>query len=235
MVKLRGSGSGVPLYCFLHYLLNPITNYRSPDLRHVPTSHAQTLLPAILLGFTMPTAYLMLIAPSTSVPAFVNCITAWQFFPITVPALQMLIRSFIPEPQLHFVERPNADLVYLRVFYAVGASVSTMAYWYTALRFPIISTYYGMSFGASMGSFATMGDLWASWLQVDILAARIPMIYLVALNFRDLKAVGRLNVGWVPLVLVFIAIAAVLSPGTALIAAWAYREELLASWKKVLL
>jgi hypothetical protein len=57
------------------------------------------------------------------------------------------------------------------------------------------------------------------------------MIYLVVLNFRDLKAVGRLTIGWVLLVLAFIGIAAVLSPGTVLIAAWAYREELLASWK----
>jgi hypothetical protein len=233
MVKLRGSGSGIPLYCFFHYLQNPITNYRAPDLRHVPTNNAQTLLPAILVGFTLPTACLLLYAPSTSLPYFVSFITAWQFFPMIVPVLQILIASFVPRSRMSFVDKPYADLAYLRVIYAVCGLISTMAYWYTASRFPLISIYYGMSFGTRLGNFATMGDLWATWLQVDILAGRLPMIYLVVLNFRDLKAVGRLTIGWIPLALAFIGIAAVLSPGTALIAAWAHREESLASWKIV--
>jgi hypothetical protein len=233
MVKLRGAGSGVPLYCFFHYLLSPITNYRSPDLRHIPTNHAQTLLPAILLGFTLPTAYLMLIAPNTSLQPFLSSIAAWQFFPILVPAFQMLFKSLIPRFQLTFVEKPFTDLNYVRVFYAVCALASTLAYWYAAVRSPLISTYYGTSFDTPMAAFKTMGDLWATWLQVDILAQRIPMIYLIALNFRDLKAVGRLQTAWVKLVAAFCGIAAVFSPGSAFIAAWAYREELLASWKPV--
>lgn len=230
IVKFRGSGSSVPLYCFFHYLLNPITNYRALDLRHVQTHNAQALLPAILLGFTLPTAYLLLYAPSTSQSYFVNFITAWQFFPALVPALHMLISSVMPRSKVHFVDRPLSDLGYLRVFYVTCALTSTAAYWYTALKFYPDSVYYGMSFLSGLKNFATMGDLWATWLQVDMLAERLPMIYLVALNFRDLKAVGRLTVGWVPLVLGFTAIAALFSPGTALIAAWAYREELLASW-----
>ena len=143
----------------------------------------------------------------------------------------MLIEYSIPQSQTSFVDKPSADLKYLRVFYAVCGLTSTMAYWYAASRSYPSSIYYGMPFWGT-GSFATMGDFWASQLPVDMLSERLSMFYLIMLNFRDLKVVGRLSRGWVPLVLGFIGITAVLSPGTAIIAAWAYREELLAaSWE----
>lgn len=145
-----------------------------------------------------------------------------------VPILQMAIAYFIPLSPTAFVDKPHADLPYIRAFYAVCAAASTMAYWYAATGFSLSSIYYALPFGTGHGTFATLGAFWASQLPVDMLTERISMVYLIALNFRDMKAIGRLATAWTPLVLAFITIAAVLSPGTAMIAAWAYREELLA-------
>lgn len=236
IVMFQGTGFGVPLYCFFHYLQNPITNYRAPDLRHIPVGHAQTLLPALLLGFTLPTAYLLLYAPSTTASSFVSFITAWQFFPITIPIIQTLLPYILPRSKLCFVERPEADLPYLRGVYAVCALASTLTYWYTFTSSSLLSSIYPgqlLSLSLSPSSFPTLASLCAAHLNLDILAQRLPMLYLIALNFRDLKAVGRLTTSWAPLVLAFVGVALVLGPGTALVVAWACREELLASWRVV--
>lgn len=188
-----------------------------------------TLLPAILVGYTFPTVYLLFFAPSSGSPYFENFISMWQFFPATVPIFHRLFASFIPKSKDDFVDRPYADLVYLRIFYAACGLISAIAYWHTALNFSIISIYHGpISFITGSGNPGSLGDLWAEYLPVDILGERLPMLYFIVLSFRDLKAAGKLTLGWISLSSLFIAIAAVFSPGTAFLAAWAYREELLA-------
>ena len=74
----------------------------------------------------------------------------------------------------------------------------------------------------------SLGDAWSVLLVLEYLALIVSMTMLTMLQFRDLKAVNRLEVGWTKIVLAFVIVTMLCGPGTAIIAAWAYREEILA-------
>lgn len=75
--------------------------------------------------------------------------------------------------------------------------------------------------------------MWVILLVMDYLALIISMAILAMLQLRDLKTVDRLNVGWTKILLVFGVMTVLCGPGTAIIAAWAYRESIFAKRPEV--
>jgi hypothetical protein len=226
LFKVRGCGA-IAIYSLCYYIQNSPQNFITADQRYVRRNYAQMLLPTMTISYSLPTMYMLFLAPQTS--SFANIISTWQFFPIIVPVVHRLLARLVPDTTTEDrLNNPWADLLYLRRFYVVTGLISAIAYWYVTLAGPysipsmIIS---GISHLFVMPD--SLGDAWGIVLVLDYLAETVAMAILVMLQFRDLKAVGRLDVGWTKLVVVYITLVILCGPGAAAVAMWAYREEIL--------
>ena len=185
------------------------------------------LLPAITIAYTVPTLYMLFLAPRTS--SFIDIISLWQFFPVIVPMVHSLLARLVPDTATQDrLDNPWVDLPHLRRFYAATGLVSAISYWYVNFMGP--SSVAWMIVSEISRLYVTpgsMGDAWGVLLVIDYLAEILAMAILVILQFRDLKAIGRLEVSWAKLVLVYITFIILCGPGAAAVIMWAYREEIL--------
>jgi hypothetical protein len=226
---LKGSGCGiVGIYAFLHYIQNSPSNFVAADQRYVHKKYAQALLPTLIIAYVVPTLFILFFAQKFQ--SFGDLILAWQLFPIMVPLVHYLLaQSFTETASDDRLNNPWADLPYLRLIYAVSGLIAASGHWYVNLTGPL-SLLSSISLGLSRvwAKPDSMGDAWSVLLVLDILALNGSMGILVLLHFRDLKAVGRLDVGWTKLILSYGTLTIMCGSGAASVAAWAYRDEILA-------
>lgn len=198
------------------------------DQRYVHKRYAQALQPAMTVAYALPTLLVLFYSPG--VVSFRNIELAWQIFPIVVPVVHRLLAwCFLDTAAEDRIHDPWADLPSLRIIYSMSGLISALGHWYMAMAGPL-SLSRSILKGVSMigEEHDSLGDAWSVLLVLEYLALIVSMTMLTMLQFRDLKAVNRLEVGWTKIVLAFVIVTMLCGPGTAIIAAWAYREEILA-------
>ena len=101
------------MYSLCYYIQNSPQNFITADQRYVRKNYAQMLLPAITIAYTVPTLYMLFLAPRTS--SFIDIISLWQFFPVIVPMVHGLLARLVPDTATQDrLDNPWVDLPHLR-------------------------------------------------------------------------------------------------------------------------
>lgn len=178
LMSIFGRGQVVPAQAILSAVFNAIL----PTGRIVPTEVACALIPAIILGYIIPTA--LLFAPNVDYSTWQNWVALWQFAPpafnVVTYLLSSLLRQRKPEAEHHgqgyqgyppdFYDRrelPALRYVYTFAF-AVQATahISALLYCWTHPNLTILGTLFGLerlttgtwrlkSFSSNVAAFIT--------------------------------------------------------------------------------
>lgn len=228
LYQLKGIGHVAPIYYFLHYVQHPLTLYAAADNRLIRISYAKMLIPALLVGYFIPTASMFLPILSLDTRQWVNGI--WQLFPLWVAALLRLLGGCVRDTtQRDRVYNPTADLVYLRFAYVFVGLVSALTYSVICIKsqFPVLDIFFKGTSDPSL-SVTSAIDGMARALRYDEIWCFVSGFYWVGLHFYDLRVKGKLPVNWGKIVVVLATSLLLGGPGATISLAWYWREELLA-------
>ncbi|KAL2824224.1 hypothetical protein BDW59DRAFT_147668 [Aspergillus cavernicola] len=200
------------IYSAVHYILSPVSAFKSGDMRTTDTSYTSTVLPMTLLAHSIP-GLATYFAPTSS--HWQTAENLWKFLPLVVSITQAVLTRYLLAPSTIQSDRLNnvrRDLPAIqRTIW--GVSIVSAAIWqYTIWSNP---------------------EPWAA-LQV---VGTDPMLRLLAnttwasLFIWDLKAAGMVQVTWAVLFAYSIGLTIIGGSGTMLGLAWLYRENILATQK----
>ncbi|KAK7217804.1 hypothetical protein V2G26_005807 [Clonostachys chloroleuca] len=172
--QLRGIGQIGPLHAALH----AVSSHELPTGRQIPVETAKALVPAIVLGYVIPTVLMFARTPSTV--AWQHSIALWQFAPPIFVFLTRLISSTIKryhrakgqekEDKMDMERYADKDLPILRSVYTYAFAtqatvhIASMAYaWshpnislfksFLQVPNPFISDWNLPNLGAKLGTF----------------------------------------------------------------------------------
>jgi hypothetical protein len=142
LVQSAGIGIFMPLYYAVYTFSSRAQSYWCPLSRRIPLHYAKALLPAVLVGYIVPT--LLMFFPWDS-PALVQIFEAiWQQSPMLVMPLTMIfgamykarspIQSTTITPQ---ADEEPADLKYLKRVYIVTGVLGVLHHFYVVIKIAI--------------------------------------------------------------------------------------------------
>ncbi|KAJ5782517.1 hypothetical protein N7457_004291 [Penicillium paradoxum] len=238
LYQLRGIGMIVPLYYAASTWVSAGLPYFSASSRTLPESTARAILPALILGFVVPTILLFFpLANGLNVRQLF--IALWQPAPIYVVILTHIfsrgikfVCSSTPTKTCTTTRssKLNRDIPHLRTLYAMASCISVCFHLGLLLSGVALGTDFIAKAFIPFDSFAqatSLADGVAVFFQNDfLLAATATLIWSIA-SVWDLQRIGISNVSlWVALpglILGFLAI----GPGATTAAVWYWREEVL--------
>lgn len=229
--QVTGFAVIAPLYYIAYLYTSKDGTYWWPLSREIPLEYAKSLLPALLLGYLLPT-WLMFHQWSSQRTTQIM-IAIWQPSPIYVNVILIVLSRFFKEKQhsnpLAARERP--DIVYLKVVYAICFSVSLVLHIGTLflLLSPkselSLSTVVPLSFRFLSGSFVdAIHYIWA-W---DFVIGFLATVSWCLLAQWDLWRVGMTNVTVGQGATVMALALIFLGPGATISAFWYWREMTMA-------
>ncbi|KAE9371953.1 hypothetical protein N431DRAFT_407772 [Stipitochalara longipes BDJ] len=220
--QLLGAGQISPLFYFLTYITTSPSRLNTRTNRTVPTHYAKTILPALLLGYIIPS--IGSFYPSSPLSSRQGWNYIWQFFPIWIPAFHFLFSRFISN------KGPGSEIASLRLAYALVFLVSTSAYLYV---FSVSPGPFSQLFFKNISvwdwdtAFISISENTAMFLKWDEIFIVLGTAYWMMLNVRDLKREGRIEASWVSILAVFGVVSALCGPGAGMAVIWWWREEAL--------
>jgi hypothetical protein len=238
--QLYSIGCIGPLYCFLHYVQSPLSQFIASDMRLINVAYARTALAALCMAYMAPTI-VMYIAPSAATRISINAI--WQVFPILVASIHWMLATYLvddptPSGRIH---NTTADLSSIRITAMALILISTMAFNWIRFTSPVpistmlyptsdfLSAFYRSTTSRSLD--LDLVSVIAVFLKLDYLSCFIASYAWLALLFKDLKAAKMVSTTWSRLV-AYAAVGTVLAgPGAVVGGAWLWREEIHASKK----
>ncbi|RDL35444.1 Uncharacterized protein BP5553_07375 [Venustampulla echinocandica] len=232
LYQAKGLGFIAPIYFFLHYIQSPLENYQPAENRLTNMRAVKTIIPTIVLTFLLPTI-VMMAAPQLEGRQWVNGLF-WQLFPLYGAICQRALGLLVNDTtEVDRISSPEADMPYLRLAYGLSAGFAACANLYVrfASPFPLMDIFFKDI--ANPSAPATLMQGAARFLRYDHIIALGAGTIWVMLSLGDLKSAGRLQAGWAKIIGAFGAIALVGGPGSAMVAMWAWREEILAKRKPV--
>lgn len=227
----------MPLYYSAYTFISDAEPYWWPLSREVPIHHAKALLPAILIGYAVPTV--LMFTPWKSPTTIQNFAALWQVSPMLVPMLTVIfgmiytrlnVQKGTPKPRE--ADEEFADVPYLKRVYVVVFVLGSMLHvgvisqiWWSADPELTMASVFSPDFSATAKSLGEglralfMADFWAFWIASYVWCAS---------SVWDLKRVGRTNahVGKAS-ALIFLA-NFVVGPGAAMAGTWYWRESAMA-------
>ncbi|KAJ5178398.1 uncharacterized protein N7500_001097 [Penicillium coprophilum] len=238
LYQLRGIGMIAPL-CFASstYISSHIS-YFSPSTRTLPESTARAILPALVLGFIVPT--IMLFFPLTDALNMRQVFIAlWQPAPIYVVILTQIFSRVIKsigwgtpaQTDTTAAEgEPNRDIAHLQTLYAVAGGVAACFHVALLLTWAASGTDFITKAFIPSDAFAqvaTLADGVFVFFQNDFLLAAAATLLWCLASVWDLYRLGVSNVSWqVGLAgLIFGSVA--IGPGATAAAVWYWREEVM--------
>jgi hypothetical protein len=227
----------MPLYYAAYTWASDAKPYWWPLSREVPAWYARTLLPAIIIGYAVPTVLMFM--PWKNPVWIQNFEAMWQPSPMFVPLLTVIFAKIYcwRYPQKKNPPTPNArdvpaDLTYLTRIYVVTGMMGAILHF--GVMFQLLTstdrnhkltTVFYPDFGAEKKSLSEglrsvfMADFWGFYVASYIWCCSAVW---------DLKRVGRttVDVGKAS-ALIFLA-NIVVGPGAALSGVWYWREVAMA-------
>jgi hypothetical protein len=122
-VQLLGFGVVMPFYCLLHLVLDSSLPSAAQAIRLRDRVQLQVIIPAVALGFFLPT--LLAIYPFESNDVRQRCVALWQAFPIYVGVFQLVFagavkRTSVSSGSQSFALPEKQDWGMLRSVYRYG-------------------------------------------------------------------------------------------------------------------
>ena len=237
LYQLRGIGLIAPLYFATSLFHSSSVSYFTPSSRTVPESAALALLPALVLGFVLPTM-MMFFPLQDSLNARQIFIALWQPSPVYVVILTEILsrvlkwtdRSTPVKADSHVESNCNRDILYMRIVYAAVGGIS--ACFHLALILCWISS--GTEFITrafipfdSLAQASNLADGVFIFFQNDfLLVAAATMLWCLA-SAWDLYRVGISDVSWQFALVGLVFGCLMVGPGATAAAVWYWREEVL--------
>ncbi|KAI0383242.1 hypothetical protein F5Y04DRAFT_31274 [Hypomontagnella monticulosa] len=244
LYQLIGAAVIAPLY-YLAYVFASASDAYYSEGREVSAGYAKSLLPAVVLGYLIPTAA-MFYVPLSDITTVQNIIAFWQPAPIYVSVLLLVFSLFVPSSPSGSAANKNADVKHLkRVYLLVGlvAAVSHATTVYKLLTSDSAQLAFEYVF---LPNRATWKDSMALGLhyifQLDFFGAfGSTLIWCWLAVYDVLRILGKPSA--LDLIKTFLGIAfvtVVAGPGTAIVMVWNWREDRLVmiesgvrgTWKK---
>lgn len=234
-----GIGIIGPLYYLCHLCTSANESYWWPLSRQVPTASAKSVLPAVALGYLLPTIamYIPYSDPRLTEVAMIF----WQASPLYISILLFLFSriygSFHPEPN-HTPDatKPLPDISPLKFAYAIaflGGTLFHASFLHAIFTSPnFILTLKQLFipllfFKRPTTPFPFDTSLHSFW-QYDFLLFYLATLVFCVMSVWDLKRVGRTRVNLAKAV-IGIAVGTVgVGPAATFVAVWAWREGVLA-------
>lgn len=205
------------IWFFLYYVWSPIEVYAALDQRLVQMNYARALLPTIVLAAVLPLVMIMIYADS---PAGQRLLSLGSWSPIVLTLTHRLFANLCQDTTKHDrLHNPKADLPYLRrAFFVAGVTA-------------FVSTQY------LRYNKAVFGPIWFTLSISPLPAPPDPativlhgsQLFWLLLLFRDLKKAKMIKENSMTVFAYIFAGWLGLGPEATFIAAWAWREEVLAS------
>ncbi|PGH28923.1 hypothetical protein GX50_08329 [[Emmonsia] crescens] len=235
--QVLGNALVGPLYYAAYLLTSSNTNYWWPLSRQVPTSYAKTLLPALLLGYLLPT---LLLFWEYSNPRLAQVMTlVWQPAPIYVNILltlfSMLYAKIYPDShRTPSADQSMPDISSLKVVYLSSFSVAAIIHILT-ISAALCSRHPGLSLADIFVPYTSGGlqlisvsegirslwlaDFWVFWTAT---------IVWCILAVWDMNRVGRARVRLGVAVAAIVLGTLAVGPGATAVLVWYWREEKMA-------
>ncbi|OJD27062.1 hypothetical protein ACJ73_01550 [Blastomyces percursus] len=235
-----------PLYYAAYVLTSSSTNYWWPVSRQVPTSYAKALLPALLLGYLLPT--LLFLYHEYSGHRLIEAMSLiWKPAPIYINIILGLlsalhVKVYPDSPRTPPADKPMPDLPFLNRVYLLVFSVSALTHIFT-LSAALAPRYLGISIADIFIPLITGGlqpfsvpetrictiwlvEFWIFWTATTVW-------YVLAVWDMDRVGRARVNIGVAAGAVVMGTI--IVGPGATAAAVWYWREEKMAKvlFKKV--
>ena len=214
----------LPVYFFFHaYQITP-AKYYEKNFISIPMAYAKSLIPTLVISFLIPTAITLVREQSLRAS-----MALWLPFPIYTAIVHQILRSFFTTP---VAPTKNADLPYIRGAYLLSFGVSASAHLY-ALRTALTTgdSFLSIVVRLAPGAPPTHGN---SFIEtgVDIVRSEYLVAFAAGLAWvlvllNDVKRFRKTAAGWLELLGYITAASAMFGPASTVLAAYAWREELL--------
>ena len=238
-MQVQGIARIAPLYA----IVTAFFGFESPPGRSVPLPVAQSLVPAITLGFVIPT--IMVLFPTPRIAAWEKWSAIWQFAPVLFNALaavtaKVLKKRHAPQEsqQSEEMERyTNKDVSSLKAIYtyafAVQAAVhvSTLAYGWSHPDVSIFQTFFKLSSHSEQKwPVPDLAAKLATFFRYDMTFGVIGYLGSQLYSIWDLRRLGYVKTS--EAVKAALAVAGgqfLVGPGATWAGLWYWREDKLAS------
>ncbi|KAH8661730.1 FAD binding domain-containing protein [Ilyonectria robusta] len=237
IAQLVGIGKIAPLYFLITLWTSSGSIYTRPTGRPIPSLVAKALLPALCIGYVLPTA-LMLIQYGDSV-AQQNAIAFWQASTLYVPVLTWtsyrIFQQVAPTKSLDWELFENKDLPYLQAGYAFTfftcaiTHICTLVYAYNS---PTVSLSKAIFSHLTFASFDFGDDIIKFW-KWDMFLYLVTVVIWCFYSVYELRRLGYVSTRTV-LVAGATALAAqvVVGPAATYAGLWYWREGVIAGMSK---
>ncbi|OGM44898.1 FAD binding domain protein [Aspergillus bombycis] len=243
-MQVQGIGRIAPLYA----ILSSLYAHESIPGRAVPREVAISLIPAVTLGFVLPT--IMVFASTSNLEAWQHWVALWQFAPPLVSVMtavlsagfkrSRLIRDVPQEEGEAFEHYKTHDVPLLKQVYTYAVAVqstvhiATMAYAWSHPNIAIGKAFFGLPnpFRAEWNITTISGQI-ATFFRYDAVTALAGYVGGNLYSIWDLRRLGYIQTRTaVKAALAVIAGQFMIGPGATWAALWSWREDAIAGLAK---
>ncbi|KAK4956217.1 hypothetical protein LTR10_005738 [Elasticomyces elasticus] len=232
--QFMGIGIIMPLYYATYSFVSESESYWWALNREVPIQYADTMIWAVVVGYTIPTIVLFL--PWNDPFILQNIESFWQISPLLVPLLCTVLAFFHPSQRAGAVQQPRKangscqDLDSLKRLYIIAGVGGALFHMYCVgkvihdpeLTLPSV---FWPDFSTQE---KTLGEGVKFMFLIDVWALELATYIWSCQAVWDLKRVARTDAD-IPKAMALIAAGTViLGPGAAICAVWYWRETRLA-------
>ncbi|CAI7632633.1 unnamed protein product [Penicillium glandicola] len=238
MYQLRGIGLIAPLYFVSSTFISSRVQYFSANTRALPESTARAILPALILGFVVPTV--MLFFPlADALNTRQIFIALWQPTPIYVVILTQIFSRVIKSigssapaktDNAAAENKSNRDIPHLQTLYAVAGFVSACFHLALLLSWAALGTNFIIKVFIPADAFAqvaTLADGVFVFFQNDFLLVAAATLLWCLASVWDLYRIGVSNVSWQMALAGLVLGSLAIGPGATTAAVWYWREEVM--------
>jgi hypothetical protein len=235
LYQLRGIGMIAPLYFATSTFISSGIGYYTPSSRTLPESTARAILPAIALGFIVPTALLFFpLADELNMRQIF--IALWQPAPVYVAILthifSRIIRSLSSSTPAKTGtpaadSNSNRDIPHLQTLYVVAGGISACFHLALVLSWFALGTESVAKAFIPFDSFVqatTLADGIAVFFQNDFLLVAAATLLWCLASVWDLHRVGISNVSWRVALPALVLGSLAIGPGATVAAVCYWRE-----------
>lgn len=232
--QLLGTGKVAPLYFLLSIYTTSTSVYARTTGRPVPSNAAKVLLPALCLGYVIPTALMFL--PHEEGTTQQNAIAFWQPSPLYVSLLAWVgskaVQALSPAKPFDLEIFDNQDLPYLQSGYAFCFFASAITHICTFM-------YAGLSPSVSISQsfFSLPGldsiDITAGFWKYDMLLCFGSVAVWLLYSVFELRRLGYITTSRMFTAMgLTVASGVLVGPAATYAGVWAWRESINASYSK---
>lgn len=232
LYQLRGIGMIAPLYFLVSTFASRSFSYFSPATRAIPPSTSKAFLPALMVGYIIPTT--MLFLPIGGQETRQAVIALWQPAPVYVSLLTLLLSRAIEK--LETFQRKGLEesikgaenTHHLKSVYKVTGIMSACFHISIMLGCLVSTELSLLRVFVPQDSFApvaSVGDGVFIFLQNDFLMVAMSTLLWCWASMSDLYRVGMSDVSPITAVGTIIALGVTVGPGATLAAMWYWREQ----------